>query len=86
MEGTILFAHTDYPHRRYGSHKLDYSYCITGNSSISQPVEINITFLHITYYTEYLDIRQTQNFPFLLYLRIFRKKSKSRSFYERISV
>lgn len=34
--------------RRYGPHKLDYSYCITGNSSISQPAEINITFLHIT--------------------------------------
>lgn len=33
---------------RYGPHKLDCSHCITGNSGISQPAEINITFLHIT--------------------------------------
>lgn len=38
---------------RYGPHKLDYFYCITGNSGISQPAEINITFLHITEYLGY---------------------------------
>ena len=38
----------------YGPYKLDYSYCITGNSGISQPAEINITFLHITSNMVYL--------------------------------